>query len=309
MLTSLKFVGGQVLVLFIIMGLGFLITKLKYLTEAGIKSITNLMLYLITPCMMINAFQRPFDASLLRGFLITAAATLGVFLLEIALALLLIRDKNEARRRVLRFGAVFANCGYMAFPLLQALLGSEAVLYGAAYNAVHTIFLWTYGLALMCNGQEKISVRKALVNPGTVSVVIGLILFFCSVSLPKVLSQPIEMLAGLNAPVPMLIIGYYLANMDFHGVLRTKGEFIMLALRLVIVPLITLGVLYLCGVRGLVLTSTVVCVSAPVATMATMFATKYDSGPEFASGTVAVSTLLSIVTMTLIVGFTSFIGG
>ena len=309
MLTSLQFVGGQVLVLFIIMALGFLITKLNYLTEAGIKSITNLMLYLITPCMMIHAFQRPFDEALLRGFLITVAATVGVFLVEIALAVLLIRDRDDARRRVLRFGAVFANCGYMALPLLQALLGDEAVLYGAAYNAVHTVFLWTYGLALMCNGKEKINVRKALVNPGTVSVVIGLILFFCSVSLPNVLSQPIDLLAGLNAPVPMLIIGFSLAKMDFRGVLRTKGEFIMLALRLIVIPLITLGALYFCGVRGVLLTSTVVCVSAPVATMATMFATKYDGDPEFASGTVTVSTLLSIVTMTLIVGFSSFIGG
>lgn len=307
MLSSLSFVGGQVLVLFLIMGLGFLSAKLHFLTEAGIRSITDLMLYLITPCMLIHAFQRPFDPALLRGFLITAAATAVIYGLEIVVARLLIHDPDAARERVLRFGAVFTNCGYMAFPLLQALLGSEAVLYGAAFNAVHVIILWTYGLSLMCNGKAKISLRKALVNPGTVSAAVGLLLFFCSVQLPGVIAQPIELLSNLNAPVPMLIIGYYLAHMDRHAVLRTKGECVLLGLRLVVIPLVSLGLLWLCGVRGTVLTSVVVCVSAPVATMATMFATKYDSEPEFASGTVAVSTLFSIVTMTLIVGFTNYI--
>ena len=307
MLTSLKFTGTQVLVLFILMGVGYLAAKLRWLTEEGIKSVTNLMLYVITPCMMISAFQRPFDPALLRGFLIAAAATVGVYVFEIVIASLLIRDKDEARRRALRFGVVFTNCGYMAFPLLDALMGSEAVLYGAAFNAVHVVFLWTYGLALMCNGKEKISVRKAVINPGTVSAVIGLVLFFCSVELPPLLGQPVEYLAGLNAPVPMLIIGYYLSKMDFRRVLRTRSEYRMLALRLIIIPLLTLGVLYVCGVRGKLLTSVVVCISAPVATMSTMFATKYGQDPEFASGTVAVSTLISVVTMTLIVGFTDFI--
>lgn len=307
MLTSLKFTGTQVLVLFILMGVGYVAAKKKWLSEDGIRSVTNLMLYIITPCMMISAFQRPFDPALLKGFLISAAASVGVYVMEIAIASLLIRDRDEARRRTLRFGVVFANCGYMAFPLLDALMGSEAVLYGAAFNAVHVVFLWTYGLSLMCGGKEKISVRKAVINPGTVSAVIGLVLFFCSIELPPLLGQPVEYLAGLNAPVPMLIIGYYLAKLDFHKVLRTGNEYLMLALRLVGIPLLTLGILYLCGVRGFVLTSIVVCVSAPVATMATMFATKYELDPEFASSTVAVSTLISIVTMTLIVGFTGFI--
>lgn len=307
MLTSLKFTGTQVLVLFILMGVGYLAAKLKFLSEEGIKSVTNLMLYIITPCMMINAFQRPFDPALLRGFLIAAAATAGIYVLEIVMASLLIRDRDEARKRALRFGVIFTNCGYMAFPLLEALMGSEAVLYGAAFNAVHVVFLWTYGLSLMCGGKEKINIRKAVVNPGTVSAIIGLILFFCSVELPPLIGQPVSYLAGLNAPVPMLIIGYYLEKMDFHSVLRTGNEYLMLALRLVVIPLLTLGILYLCGVRGTLLTSIVVCISAPVATMSTMFATKYGQDPEFASGTVAVSTLFSIVTMTLIVGFSDFI--
>lgn len=303
MLANLQFVGTQVLVLFIIMALGALCRKLHILTEESVKGLTGLMLYLITPCMMLKAFQQPFDRPLLRGFLITACAAAAVFGIQIALAELLIRDKDETRRKVLQFGAVFSNCGYMSLPLLESLFGAEAVLYGGAFNAVHVVFLWTYGLSRMHGGKDRIRLRKALVNPGTVSVALGLVLFFGSVRLPVLLARPIELLAGLNAPVPMLIVGYHLAGLDFRSVLRSRSEYLMLALRLLLVPAVMLGGLWLCGVRGTLLVTNVVCVSAPVATMATMFATKYDTDPSLSAGIVAVSTLLSVVTMTVVVGF------
>jgi len=307
MLESLRFVGTQVLILFIIMAVGWLCRKLRLLTETSVKGLTDLMLCVITPCMLLKAFQQPFDRSLLRGFLISAAAAALTYGAEIGLAQLLLRDQNEGRRRVLHFGAVFPNCGYMALPLLQELWGSEAVLYGAAFNAAHTVFLWTYGLSLMSGGKEKISLRKALVNPGTVSVVLGLVLFFFSVRLPVLIARPIDYLAALNAPVPMLIIGFFLAALDWKTVLRRPNEYLMMALRLLIVPALALGVLWLCHVRGVLLIANVVCISAPVATMCTMFATKYDVDPSLSAGMVAVSTLLSIVTMTLVVGFTRFV--
>ena len=307
MLESLRFVGTQVLVLFIIMAAGFLCRKLRLLAEEAVKGLTNLMLCLITPCMMLKAFQQPYDPGLLRGFLISAGAAAVVYGLEIGLAKLLLRDKIDARRRVLHFGAVFPNCGYMAFPLLQSLWGSEAVLYGAAFNAAHTVFLWTYGLSLMSSGKEKISFRKALINPGTVSVALGLVLFFGSVKLPALLATPIDYLAALNAPVPMLIIGFYLAALDPKLVLHSGGEFLMLALRLLIIPALAMGALWLCGVRGVLLITNVVCLAAPVATMCTMFATKYDVDPTLSAGMVAASTVLSVLTMTLVVGFASYI--
>ena len=307
MLQSLKFVGTQVMILFIIMAMGFACRKLRVLTEGGVKGLTDLMLCVITPCMMIKAFQQAFDTRLLRGFLITAAATAVLYAVEIGLAALLLRDRDEARRRVLRFGAVFSNCGYMALPLLQNLWGSEAVLYGAAFNAVHVFFLWTYGLGLMNGGKEKVSLKKAVLNPGTVSTLLGLVLFFCSVRLPSVIAKPVEYLAALNTPVPMLIIGFYLTGLDWRTVLRSRGEYVMLALRLLIVPAIALGGLWLCGVRGVLLCTNVVCVSAPMATIGTMFATKYDVDPSLSAGLVAVSTILSVATMTLVVGFASYI--
>ncbi len=307
MLQSFQIVGQQVFILFILMAVGFAARKVKILTEGGIKCITELMLYVVTPCLFINSFQMDYDPSLMRGFFISAAAAIVCHLLAMGLGLLIVRDKDKARRSVFRFGIVFSNCGYMSLPLQQALLGSEAVFYGASYIAAFNIFLWTYGLGLMCNGKERISVKKAIINPGTLSVIVGLLLFFFSIDLPVVIGKPIEYLSALNTPVPMMIIGYHIANLDFRKVLRTKGEFIMLAGRLLIMPILMLGALYLLGIRGTLLVSCVISASAPMAAMGTMFASKYGGEAELSASCVATSTLLSIITMTLIVGFASFV--
>lgn len=307
MLQSFQIVGLQVLILFVLIAVGFTARKVKILTTEGIKCITELMLYVVTPCLFINSFQQEYDPSLIKGFFIAAAAAIVCHLVAISLGILLIRDKDKARRSVFRFGIVFSNCGYMSLPLQQALLGKEAVFYGASYIAAFNIFLWTYGLALMCNGKERISVKKAILNPGTISVTVGLLLFFLQIDLPDIIGKPIEYLAALNTPVPMMIIGYHMANLNFKKVLRSKGEYIMLVTRLVVMPLLMLGVLYLAGIRGTLLISCVISASAPVAAMGTMYASKYGGEAELSASCVAISTLLSVITMTLIVGFASFV--
>lgn len=308
MLASFQFVGTQVIILFLLLAVGFACRKLGFLTEPAVRGLTNLMLYVVTPCMLINAFQRPFEISLLRGFLIATAVCIGVHLIVFPLSRLLIRDKDPGRCRVLRFGACFANCGYMGLPLLQALFGSEALFYGAAYNALFTVLTWTHGLAVMCGGgKERISLKKAFINPGTLSVIAGLVLFFASVTLPPLIAKPVEYLASMNVPVPMLIIGYYLGDLDIRAVFAKKNSFVMLAIRLVLMPLITLGGLWLIGIRGTLLVTCVVASATPVATVCTMFATKYDQEPALSAGIVAVSTLCSVVTLTLVVGLANAI--
>ena len=125
--NSFLTVGTQVFILFILMALGFLARKLKWLDQQSVSGITNLMLYLITPCLLINAFQRPFAAEQMRGFLITAAAAAGTHIVAIFLSMALIHNKDKAKQSVQRFAAIFSNCGYMSLPLQQALLGDEAV--------------------------------------------------------------------------------------------------------------------------------------------------------------------------------------
>ena len=307
MIENFLVVGTQVLILFILIGVGAVCAKTKLLSKDAVRCMANIVLLLATPCVIIRSFQRQVSEELLQGLGIAALAAVGVHILGIALAHLLCRDKDDIRRRILRFGAVFSNAGYMALPLQFALLGDEGVFYGAVYVAIFNLTLWTYGVAVMGEGKKSLSLKKLLVNPGLIGVVLGMVILFSGVTLPEIVSAPIDHLANLNTPLPMLIIGYYLAGTNLKTALKDKGSYLTIALRLVVIPVVTLGALWLCGVRGTVLVSAVIGASAPIATATTMFATRYNRDPELSVNLVVLSTLLSVITMPLIVGLATYL--
>ncbi|MCR4787978.1 MAG: AEC family transporter [Lachnospiraceae bacterium] len=307
MLESLKIVGTQVFILFILIMLGFFGGKKKLMTKEGVRCINDIMLYFVTPCVIINAFQREYDSTMLHNLLLSILAALISHVICYIAGFLFIHDKEEAAKRTKRFAIAYSNCGFMALPLLDALLGSEGVFYGAGYLCVFNILVWSYGQYTIGKGKEGFEIKKAFLNPGVIASVIGFIFFITSFELPLLIIEPIKYLAALNTPVPMLIIGYTISSFALKEQLRIKGEIVSISLRLIVCPMALLGILYLMGIRGTLLVASIVSASAPVAAISTMFSIKYDGDVRLASKMVAVSSLFSIITMTLIVGFTRYI--
>ncbi|MCQ2523658.1 MAG: AEC family transporter [Lachnospiraceae bacterium] len=308
-IQSFLIVGSQVAILFILIALGFFGAKKKMLNDEGIKSINNIMLYFVTPCVVIHAFQRDFDPLLLKNLIMCIIAAILSHAICFVLAMLLIKNKDEGKRKVYRFTSIFSNCGFMALPLLEALLGSEGVFYGAGYLAVFNILVWSFGQYSMAKGQGDFDVKKAILNPGVLASIIGVIFFFTSFKLPMLIGSPIAYLAALNTPVPMLIIGYTISKLDVESFIHIKEDLPTLLVRLVIAPLLLLAILYPFGYRGSVLVSIIVSASTPSAAISAMFAIKYNADDKLASKIVAISSLFSIITMTIIVAFTKFIAG
>ena len=141
MLFHVITVSKQVLVLFILIGIGFLLAKLKVMSKEGARVCSDLALYLATPCVILKSFSRSFSPEMLTGFLVCLVAAVGIHLFGIALGWLLFRRAKENTRRVLNFAAVFSNAGFMAIPLQQAVLGEVGVFYGASYIAVFNLFM------------------------------------------------------------------------------------------------------------------------------------------------------------------------
>ena len=309
MVDNLLLVGTQVFVLFILIGLGYFGGKIKLLNKSGVKCMNDVMLYFVTPCVIINVFQREFDKKMLANLLLSMVASMIAHVVAYLLALLFVRNKDESKGAILRFGAVFSNCGFMALPLIEALLGDEGLFYAAGYLAVFNICVWTFGQYIMSKGKGDFSLKKAFLNPGVIAVAIGLVMFFTSCTLPQVIGSPIAFLSELNTPVPMLIIGYTISTIDLKELIKIKELVPSLVIRLVFTPLLVLLALYLIGVRDVLLVASIVSASTPVAAITTMFAIKFDADEKLASKLVAVSTLFSLVTMIVIVAVTSYLSG
>ena len=307
MLQDILTVGGQVITLFLLIAIGAACAKTRLLTEGVVKAMASVVLYIATPCVIIKSCIREFDPAMLWGFLTVVAVAAVNHLVLILVARLFYRNQEEGRRRVFRMATVFSNAGYMAIPLQQAILGDEGVFYCAAYVIVFNLFLWTYGLIEM-SGEKRLSAKNILLNPGVIGVAVGLLLFLFSIQLPTFLTDAIGHMAALNTPLPMLIIGYYLAQSDLLSALRDPHSWLCIALRLVGMPLLAMGGLLLCGVRGDLLTACMICIATPVATACTMFATRFDRHPTLSVNLVSVSTLLSAVTIPLMVALTNYLG-
>ncbi len=291
----------QGLILLILMMLGFLLTKLKMLSEATVKQMTDIVLTFVIPCVIIKSFVREFDPSTLKNLIISFVIAIIVHIGYIILSKLIIRDKNECRQKVLRFSAIFTNCAFMAIPLLGSLVGDIGVFYGASFIAIFNIFVWTYGIILMNGKSSELTPKKLLLSPGIIGVVIGLAIYFSNIPLPKIIYEPLNYIAVLNTALPMLIIGYHLANSDILEGLKDIKSLYTIFLRLFAFPLLTLLIMYLSGIRGDLLVSCTICAGAPTAAIATMFASKYGADTSLSVRIVSLSTLLSVISMPIVV--------
>lgn len=288
--------------LFILIGVGFACGKFGAITERSAKKMTDIVLYVVTPCVMVNAFQREFSFALLGQVFLSAGIALVILFLSVLLAKAALRDKNAARRKVLQFSVVFSNCGFMSLPLQKALLGDEGQFFGSVFVAIFNVVVWTYGLVDMSGDRRQLSLKKLAVNPGILGVLAALLIFVCRIKLPLVIAQPVMHLANLNTPLPMLIIGFYLSNAKLKQAFGSVGAYIAMGLRLLVIPTAVLFALVPFDLNRSLIIAFVIACSAPTAATTTMFAAKFNRDTELSVSIVAASTLLSIITMPAVVG-------
>ena len=299
-MSNFLIVAQQVTMLFVLMGVGAACRKTRLIDEDSVKGMVNLLILLVTPCLIVDCFQRSFDPSMLKGLGVAFVIAVATHIVGIAIAYLLIHHWADGTVRVLRTAEVFSNAGFMGIPLEQAVLGDVGTFYGIVYVAVFNLFMWSWGLWVMGG---KMKPMAMFVNPGTVGIALGLPLFFFSVRLPTMLHSPVHWMAGLNTPLAMIVIGYYLAGSRLAAALRMKMLVLSAVLRLLGVPLLLVAALY--PFRHVfdrtMMLATVTAASAPVAAMVSMFAAKFDRDVDASVGIVSGTTLLSILTMPVVI--------
>jgi predicted permease len=301
MLEHFMTVGQQVFVLFLLMAVGFILGRFKLINDTVSKGFSNLIIYVISPCALIVAFQRPVEGDSLRGFLMATLAAVIMHVVYIIISQLLIRGKGR-EVSILRFSSVFSNCGFMGYPLQLALLGTIGMFYGSAYVVVFTFATWTYGIYMLTGDRSKLSWKPLLFNPGVISLALAMGLYLLRITLPELLLTPVSDFAALNAPLPMVVVGYQLSQSHPEAVLKSGKAWLAAALRLIVFPLLGLGLGLLLRLDKTVLVAVIISAAAPPAALLTIFSEKFDLDAHFAASVVSVHTVLSVLTMPLIVG-------
>lgn len=302
----------QILVLFLMIAVGFVIKKRGVITSEANKGFSALLLKVASPFLVIASFQIPFSWELLNRAGIVFLFSIYIHLLAMLVSKLLYRRYPVAVRKVLTFAAVYSNCGFMGIPLLHSLYGSTGVFYASIYIAVYNLFVWTHGVWLfnMPNhsgaGKASGGTWKSLLNPGIISVIAGMILFIFSIRLPEPLFKALELIGSTTTPLAMLIIGASIAEVRGGELLADGAVYFSAAVRLLIIPFGTLTALKLTGIHGALLGSCTLLAAMPCAANTVLFSELYGGDSSLASRCVAISTLLSMVTLPLIMLLTEF---
>mgnify|MGYP001768571988 FL=1 len=298
----------QIFIIFILIGVGFLAAKFGILREEGARQITDLLLIIVIPCVIIMAFQSSFEPSLIKNLLIAALLAALTHAAGILISKLIFRNEAPDRKMMLVYSTVFYNAGFFSLPLLRALLGETGVLYGSVFVAVFNLFAWTYGIRLM-NGENGASKWKTFLNPGIISLLIALALVLFNIRLPDVVQTTLRYITGLHTPLAMIIIGcqFYLMWRNFN--LRDLALWKTVLARNILVPLIMLALIFYLAQDKTLFFASVITASAPTATNTILFATKYRQDVNTAVQTVILTTLLTIISIPLIMALAMLLKG
>ncbi|MCW5953386.1 MAG: AEC family transporter, partial [Propionibacteriaceae bacterium] len=297
---------GQVAVMFLLMGLGFLAFRLRWVGDEAVSGMTKLVVYFVTPGVIVMAFQRPFDMARLQTLGVVFGLDILVFSLTAALAALVFSRRfipDDGRRTVLQFGTTYTNAGFLGIPLAQALLGSDGVFYVVSFVVTFHLFVWTHGAALFGRGSAGSLGRRLLelvLNPNMIATAIGMACFLGSWQLPALLGQAVGHVAAMNTPLSMIVVGANLAAISMRSVFRDRDAWLGTLARNLIVPLVFVAGFALLPLDPVAKMATLIAVAAPVGAFVVMFSILHGRDTRFATRLLTVSTLASIVTMPLI---------
>ena len=288
----------QITELFLMIFMGYVIVKARLLKGEDSKVISKIVLYLIIPCVIINAFQVDYTSEKVQGLLLAFAASvmLQVLLLIIVWGAGRLMGLNEVEKA----SVYYSNAGNLIMPIVTFVLGQEWVLYGCVFMSVQIVFVWSHGKWVLSR-QSKIDWKKILLNINMVAVFAGVFLFFTKIRLPQILNQTFGSVGS------MIGTGMLIAEMSLKDIFTNGRVYFITFLRLIAVPAVALLLLKVSGlVNGSpdgkkLLLIVFLAVITPSASTITQMCQVYGNDSQYASAINVMTTLFSIVTMPLMV--------
>ena len=295
----------QMIVLFLVMLIGLIAYKMDYINDNASKKLSSIVVNIANPALILSSILGMDNTVTGKNLLVTMviAVTLFASLLVLAIFVPWLFRVDKSSYGAYRVMTVFSNIGFMGFPIISAVYGNSALLYGTLFLIPYNVLIYTYGIYTMKQraGDEKEPFRLGLIcNSGVIACVLAIVLFALGVKLPAFLGSVISMLSNLTAPLSMMVIGASMATIDLKKLAGDYKLLLFAGFKLLLVPVIgTLVVRQLveneviCGV-------TMVMLATPVGSMTAMLAQEYEGDYELASKGVMLTTLLSVVTLPVV---------
>jgi predicted permease len=281
----------KMLSVFIIMAIGFIAKKARAVDAAFTRSLSAFLLNIALPFAFVASLDRSIPKSALPELGIMLLWSVALHLASIGFSAVAYRRFPEGKRKVLSFATVFTNCAFMGLPVAQSIGGSKGLMLGAMYNIVYIVFIYTYGMSLFRAG--TVLWRRALLNPGLIAILIGLVLWLLPFSLPSFALEAIGIMAKLQTPLAMFIVGANIAAIRIKEIRLSRELVTAIVVRLLVLPLAAYGATRALGAPGIAL----VMVAMPAGAQTVVVSEMLGGDSVFASEVVFTTTVLSVFTI------------
>ncbi len=292
---------NQLVQLFIVICMGYLLYKVNIFNEEVIGKLTKLLLHVSLPAMIVSSVlsqtERPPVNEVVEVFIIAVAMFVLLPVISIIVVKLMRMPKEQQGLYILM--TTFSNIGFMGFPIIDALYGEKGVFYAAIMNIMFNLAVFTYGTIMIHYGtDEKADLNlKKLITPGILCSAAAILIYAINIHFPSPVESAIDTIGSVTTPIAMLLIGATLAKMDIKSVFNDWRVYMFSVVKQLILPILMFYAAKIFIKNEFILGITLIMFLMPVANTALLFATEYNRDEKLAAKTVFITTLMSLATI------------
>ena len=289
-------------ILFTIVVLGYVLCKLGYMGDKFDQKLSTIVIDITCPALILSSVM---GDTLPDRTLILPLVGIGfltyILLLIFGFAVPKLISKNHDEQGMIGFALMFANVGFIGYPIVSSIFGPQAVFYAALLNIPNTFFIFTAGVMLV-KGQYSIHQlsAKVLFSPAMIAAFVAAFIVAFGIHTPEMFSRPVTMVGNITVPVALMVIGSSMARLPLRDIIGSKKVYVSCFVRLIIVPLSIYLLFKVCGVNSMVNNINTVVIAMPVASYGTMFCLKYGRNASLMTEMTFITTVGSIITIPLL---------
>ena len=293
---------SSLIMIFILIIPGVFFKKKNILTEDQNGAINSIVVNLPWPCLVIDAMQMKFSLQILKdsAYILVVCLLILAIIFAISFPVAKLIKLPKTKQYLTVFMLLFGNTGFIGIPVIKALYGTDAVFYAAIVELINDILIFTVGILLIqlsAGANLKVGFKQ-FINPGLIGVIIGLVLFLLNIQLPNLIGGSIEMIGNATTPLTMFCIGFQIGGLKFKEIAGDFQVYAICFVKLLIVPVLTLLVVKLwAGDFSMLEKVLIIGFAMPVGAVASIFSQQYKGEAAFATKSVLLSTVLSLITI------------
>lgn len=297
----------QILQMLVILIIGGYAYKKKIIQDNGLKSLTNILLEIVSPLLIFTSYQRDYNQEQIKGLILVFILSLISILIAILISLLVIKKDEKKDYLVERMAIMYSNGGFIGLPLMSALYGPLGVFYCTGFITAFNLICWSYGISMLEKLPLKEKLIKIITGRNMIAIFSGLFCYFLSIRLPNIIIAPMTSIGSMNSSLAILIVGATVIKTPLKNMFTNIRGYYILLIHNLLIPIIVLLLLMNLNVSIMIKNIVLIAVACPVGATTTTFALKFGKNELYASSLLGLSTIACIFTIPFVLFLSSFL--